>query len=93
MDFKVKDKRDMYGGQCLRSGAGGGDGGEVNDSQQSCVKTGISCSYLPAISYLLVKDPILISNPVAVRSETQGGHGVQETGCVWTNHSQLDLKS
>lgn len=39
------------------------------------------CDYLPAVSYLLVKDSIFVSDAVTVGGQAQRGHGVQETGC------------
>ena len=36
--------------------------------------------HLPALFDLLVEDAILVANPVTVGCQTQGRHGVQETG-------------
>ena len=35
--------------------------------------------YLPAVLDLLIEDPILITDAITVRCQTQGGHRVQET--------------
>lgn len=35
---------------------------------------------LPAVDDFLIEDAKFVANTVAVRSQAQGGHGVQETG-------------
>lgn len=41
-------------------------------------EVGVWVAYLPAPTDLLIKNPKLIADPVAIGSEPQGSHGVQE---------------
>lgn len=49
-------------------------------------------THLPAIDNLLVENPKLIADPVAVRRQAQGGHRVKEAGWKYKHRDSQQIR-